>query len=394
MRLNKRTARISPSITLGISAKAKEMVAQGIDVVSFAAGEPDFDTPDFIKNACKKALDEGKTKYVPVGGIPALKNGIIEKLKNDNGLTYKPGEIMISVGAKGALYNIIMTIVDDGDEVLIPTPYWVSYNDMVIAAGGVPVFVPSSLEKEFKITAEDLKKYITPKTKALFLNSPSNPTGAVYSKDELKKLGDFLKTQDILIISDEIYEKILYDKVEHVSIAALVPELKEKTIVINGFSKSHSMTGWRLGYAAGPAEIIKVATELQGQSTSGATSFVQFAAVEGLKDMSFLEAMRSEFEKRRDFIVAGLNKIDGFTCPNPLGAFYVFPDVSALYGRTLGGVKIKGSMDLAEVLLEKAHVATVPGIGFGMDENLRFSFATSLEEIQKGLERIKKFIEG
>ncbi len=394
MQLNKRISSISPSITLGISAKAKEMKANGVDVISFAAGEPDFDTPDFIKNAAKKALDEGKTGYVAVGGIPELKKEIVKKLKTDNGLDYAENEIIVSVGAKGVLFNILMALIDDGDEVLIPEPYWVSYPEMVKATGGVGVLVPSTIDKDFKITVADLEKYVTPKTKAIFMNSPSNPTGSVYSKAELQEIADYLDKKGIWVISDEIYEKILYDNIKHVSIASLNAQLKEKTIVVNGFSKSHAMTGWRLGYAAGNKDVIACATRLQGQSTSGATSFVQYAAVEGLKDTSFIEPMRVEFEKRRNVVVEMLNDIQGFKCPKPQGAFYVFPDISALFGKTIGGVEIKGSMDLAGVILEKAEVATVPGIGFGMDKNLRISFATSMDNIKEGLTRIKKLIEG
>lgn len=394
MKFNKRIAAINPSMTLGISAKAKAMRAEGTHVVNFSAGEPDFDTPTFIKDAAKKALDEGKTKYTPVSGVPALVNEIIKKLKNDNNLSYDSKQIMVSVGAKGALFNIIMTLVDDGDEVLLPAPYWVSYEEMIKAAGGKTVVVESSLEKDFKVNAADIKKAITDKTKVLMLNSPSNPSGALYTKAELKEIADLLEDKDIWIISDEIYEKITYDNEKHVSIASLSDKMKEKTIVINGFSKSHSMTGWRLGYAAGNKDVIACANRIQGHSTSGATSFAQFGAVEGLKDLSFLKEMQAAFAKRRDIVVEGLNQIEGINCPTPKGAFYVFPDIKGVIGKTLAGVKIEGSMDFCNVLLEKGHVAAVPGIAFGMDNNIRISFATSEDEIKEGLKRIKNLVEG
>ncbi|HCL55953.1 MAG TPA: aspartate aminotransferase [Spirochaetia bacterium] len=394
MAFNKRISSIAPSMTLGISAKAKEMKAKGLPVINFSAGEPDFDTPDYIKEACLKAIKEGKTKYAPVGGIPELKNAIIEKLKKDNGLEYTAGEIMVCVGAKEALFDVIMTIADEGDEVLMPAPYWVSYEEIVRVSGAKTVIVPSTLENNFKITVDELKKHITPKTKALIMNSPSNPTGSLYNEKELKELADFLSDKNIWVISDEIYEKIIYDNEKHVSIASFSPEIKKKTIVINGFSKSHSMTGWRLGYAAGPKEVISLASGLQGHATSGTPTFIQYAGVEALKDTGTVEKMRVEFEKRRNVIVEGLNKIKGFKCPKPQGAFYVFPDVSGLFGQTIGGKKITGSMDLCEVILEKANVAGVPGIAFGMDQNIRFSFATSLKDIEEGILRIKQLIEG
>jgi aspartate aminotransferase len=393
MNYNKRVAAIAPSMTLGIAGKAKAMKAEGISVVNFSAGEPDFDTPEFIKEACKKALDQGKTKYAPDGGIPELKNAILEKLKKENGLTYTAEEVFVTVGAKEALFDMIMTVIDEGDEVLIPVPYWVSYEEMVRAAGGKSVFIPTSLSQGYKVTVADVKKYVTPKTKAFLLNSPSNPSGVVYSPEELKALAEYFAAQNIWVISDEIYEKILYGKATHASIASFAG-MKEKTIVINGFSKSHSMTGWRLGYAAGPKQAITYAKRLQGHANSGAATFLQYAAVEGLKDTSFIESMRKEFEKRKEVIVKGLNQIQGIRCPEPDGAFYVFPDVSALFGKTLGGKVMKGSMDVSEVLLEVSHVATVPGIAFGMDQNIRLSFATSLSDIEEGLKRIKKLVEG
>ncbi len=393
MNYNKRVASIAPSLTLGISGKAKAMKASGINVVNFSAGEPDFDTPDFIKEACKKALDQGKTKYAPDGGIPELKTAILEKLKNDNQLTYTTDEVFVTIGAKEALFDMIMTLVDEGDEVLIPIPYWVSYEEMVKVAGGKPVFIPTTLEQGYKVRVEDIKKYVSPKTKAFILNSPSNPSGVVYSPKELEELAKYFSSQEIWVISDEIYEKILYGNTTHVSIGSF-SGMKEKTIVINGFSKSHSMTGWRLGYAAGPKQAITYAKRLQGHANSGAATFLQYAAVEGLKDCSFLKAMQEEFKKRKEIIVKGLNNIKGIVCPDPDGAFYVFPDISALFGKVLAGKKIENSMDFSEVLLEGSHVAVVPGKAFGMDKNIRLSFATSVAEINEGLSRIKKLVEG
>lgn len=393
MNYNKRVASIAPSLTLGISGKAKAMKASGINVVNFSAGEPDFDTPDFIKDACKNALDQGKTKYAPDGGIPELKSAIIHKFQKDNNLNYTGEEVFVTVGAKEALFNMMMTLVDEGDEVLIPIPYWVSYEEMVKAAGGKAVFIPTTLAQGYKVKVEDIKKYVTPKTKAFILNSPSNPSGVVYSPKELEELAQYFSTQEIWVISDEIYEKILYGNTTHVSIASLLG-MKEKTIVINGFSKSHSMTGWRLGYAAGPKQAIAYAKRLQGHANSGAATFLQYAAVEGLKDCSFLKPMQEELNKRKKIIVEGLNNIKGFVCPEPHGAFYVFPDISALFGKVLGGKKIENSMDFCEVLLELSHVAVVPGKAFGMDKNIRLSFATSVAEINEGLSRIKKLVEG
>jgi len=286
-----------------------------------------------------------------------------------------------------------MTLVDEGDEVLIPIPYWVSYEEMVKVAGGKPVFIPTTLEQGYKVRVEDIKKYVSPKTKAFILNSPSNPSGVVYSPKELEELAKYFSSQEIWVISDEIYEKILYGNTTHVSIGSF-SGMKEKTIVINGFSKSHSMTGWRLGYAAGPKQAITYAKRLQGHANSGAATFLQYAAVEGLKDCSFLKAMQEEFKKRKEIIVKGLNNIKGIVCPDPDGAFYVFPDISALFGKVLAGKKIENSMDFSEVLLEGSHVAVVPGKAFGMDKNIRLSFATSVAEINEGLSRIKKLVEG
>lgn len=385
MSLAKRVQAVKPSLTLAITSKAKALRAQGVKVIGFGAGEPDFDTPEPVKAAAKKALDEGFTKYTPTGGIPELKKGIVEKLKKDNGLDYKETEVLVSCGAKHSCFNIVLTLCDPGEEVLIPAPYWVSYPEMASLAEAKAVIIPTKEENKFLLTAEELEKAITPKTKLLILNSPSNPTGMMYNREQLEAIAAVAVKHDIFVMSDEIYEKIIFDGKEHVSIATLGEEIKKRTIVINGFSKSYSMTGWRLGYAAGPEEIIKAAQRLQDHSTSGATSFAQAGAVKALEmDEKEMEKMRQTFQKRRDIIVKKLNEIPGITCLNPDGAFYVFPNISGL------GLD---SMTLADKLLEEANVAVVPGVAFGADQNVRLSYATSEENILEGLKRIEQFIE-
>lgn len=388
-KISARVEALSESITLAIDAKAKAMVAEGIDVINFAAGEPDFDTPTQVKEAAKKALDSGKTKYVASGGLPQLKDAIVEKLKTDNGVEYKPNQVIVSTGAKHSLFNIIMTIVDRGDQVIIPGPYWVSYYDMVHAAEGVPVVIPTGAESNFKITPQQLEESITPRTVAVFLNSPSNPTGSVYTEEELKALGEVIVKHKIWCISDEIYEKLVYGDTKHVCIAALSDELKARTIIVNGFSKAFSMTGWRLGYTAGPQEIITAMNKLQSHSTSNATTFSQWGAVEALKNTAEdVESMRKSFEERRDFLVKALNQIPGVKCNVPDGAFYAFPDFSAYHGKSFNGKVIEGSMDLAQFLLTEGKVSIVPGIAFGADKHQRFSYANSIENLKAGVERI------
>ncbi len=391
--LSERAMQIKPSPTLEIDAMAKAMKKEGRDIISFGVGEPDFDTPENIKEAAIKAIRDGFTKYTPVGGIDELKEAIVEKFKRDNSITYKKSEILVSCGAKHSLYNIAQSLINDGDEVIIPVPYWVSYPDQVLLNGGIPVFLRTKEEDSFMMMPHDLRKAITPRTKAVIINSPSNPTGQIYTEDVLMEIAEIIVEKNLYVISDEIYEKLLYDGARHISTASLNDEIKKRTIVVNGLSKSHAMTGWRIGYAAGPEDIIKAMTDIQSQSTSNPTSISQKAAIEALMGpQDFTEIMRKEFDKRRRFIVDELNSIEGITCSMPKGAFYVFPRVSSLYGRGDGSRKIMNSQDLSMYLLEKAGVAVVPGIAFGDDNYIRLSYATSMVNIKKGMERIKEAI--
>ena len=390
MTLSKTVSRIEPSITLAITAKAKAMKAEGIDVIGLSAGEPDFDTPDNIKQAAIKAINEGQTKYTPAAGTPALKKAVAAKFKNDNGLEYSADQIIVGCGAKHSVFVTVMALIDEGTEAIIPTPYWVSYPEMVKAAGGVPVIVETSSDAELKLTPAQLKDAITENTRLLFLNSPSNPSGMVYTKNELLALVEVLKDYPhVYIISDEIYEKILYDGAEHFSIAALDEEMYKRTITINGVSKSYSMTGWRIGYAAGAVEIIKAMGKLQSQETSNPCSISQAAALEAITGpQDSVSMMVKAFDERRKYLVGRLNTLEGVSCVNPKGAFYAFPDFSGVYGKSFNGKKISGSIDLCSFLLEEQKVAAVPGIGFGADNHIRLSYATSMEMIQKALDRI------
>jgi aspartate aminotransferase len=389
MKLGPLTKVLRPSPTLAVTMKAKALQKEGRDIIGFGAGEPDFDTPDNIKAAAIRAIQEGFTKYTPVGGIDELKDAVIEKLRKDNGLAYKRSQIVVSTGAKHTLFNMAQVLFGQGDEVIIPAPYWVSYPDIVLLADATPVIVDGGESEGFKITPAKLKKSITAKTKAIILNSPSNPTGAAYTLDELKGLAEVLKGTEIIVVSDDIYEKVVYDDFRFSNMANVGEEMKEKTIVVNGLSKSHAMTGWRMGYAAGPDNVIAAMTEIQSQSTSNATSIVQKAAIEALLgDQSFIPKMVAEFKKRRDVIVGALNDIPGITCAMPLGAFYVFPRVSALYGRKYRGKPIATSNDFSEFLLEAANVAVVPGGAFGNDDYIRLSYATSMGLIVEGVKRI------
>ncbi|HMK44399.1 MAG TPA: pyridoxal phosphate-dependent aminotransferase [Dissulfurispiraceae bacterium] len=387
--LSERARAIKPSPTLAMDAKAKGMKAQGVDVVNFGVGEPDFDTPDHIKEAAIKAIREGFTKYTPVGGIDELKDAIIAKLSADNGLHYERDEVVVSCGAKHSLYNIAQALYGPGDEVLIPAPYWVSYPDQVQLNDASPVIVETSEDDQFMLRPEQLAKKITSKTRALILNSPSNPTGFAYNRSALAEVAALAVKHDFYVISDEIYEKLVYDGAEHCSIASLGAEIKERTIVVNGLSKSHAMTGWRIGYAAGPKDVIKAMTNIQSQSTSNPNSIAQKAAVVALKGpQDFVEMMRSEFDKRRTFLVDALNAIPGVRCRKPNGAFYAFPDVSAFYGKKAGDRVINNSRDAALYLLEVANVALVHGEAFGADRYIRLSYATSMDNLKKGVERI------
>jgi aspartate aminotransferase len=391
--LSQRATKIKPSPTLAIDSRAKAMKASGIDVINFGVGEPDFDTPENIKEAAVKAMKDGFTKYTPVGGIDPLKDAIIDKLKTDNGLSYRREELIVSCGAKHSLYNIAQALYGPGDEVIIPVPYWVSYPDQVLLNDATPVFVKTYASDSFVISPEALEKSVTKKTKAFILNSPSNPTGMIYDKKTLEKIADLALKYNFYVISDEIYEKLVYDDAEHISIASLGNEVKERSIVVNGLSKSHAMTGWRIGYAAGPAEVIKAMTNIQSQSTSNPTSITQKAAIEALTGpQDFVDMMRKEFDKRRHYMVSELSTINRITCAMPSGAFYAFPNTSLLYGLSTGSEKISSSGDLALYLLEEAKVALVHGEAFGDDDYVRLSYAVSLDDIRKGINRIREAI--
>ncbi len=394
MKLSKRVAKIQPSVTLAITNKAKQMKAQGIDVVGFGAGEPDFDTPDNIKAVAKKALDDGYTKYTPVPGSPELKDAIIAKLKRDNGLEYKRENIIVSVGAKHSIYNAAQAFLEEGDEVIIPAPYWVSYPDITLLAGATPVIVEAKQSTGFKITPGQLENAITPKTKLVVLNSPSNPTGAAYSKAELESLAHVIVKNDITVMSDEIYEKLVYDGFRFTSIASLGEEIKKRTILVNGLSKSHSMTGWRIGYVAAEKDLVAAMSNIQSQSTSNPVSFCDKASIEALNGpQDFLKTWVAEFDQRRRFMFDRLNKMPGVKCLLPQGAFYVFPNFSGCYGKkTPAGKMINGSADLADYLLADHKVASVPGVAFGDDACQRLSYATSMKNIEKGIDRIEQAV--
>jgi aspartate aminotransferase len=392
--LSNRAKSLKPSPTLAINAKAKAMQAQGIHVISFGAGEPDFDTPENIKRAAITAIEQGFTKYTPVGGIDELKDAIIHKFMRDNHLTFKRSEILVSCGGKHSFYNLAQALFDQGDEVIIPAPYWVSYPPMVSLAGGTPVIVDTREEDDFKITPESLRRAITPKTKALVLNSPSNPTGSAYSKKELERIAEIAISHNFFVISDEIYEKVVYDGFEFTSIASLGEEIKKRTIVVHGVAKTYAMTGWRIGYTAGPEEIISAMNNIQSQSTSNPTSISQKASVEALiGSQDEVKKMVSAFAQRRNYIVDRLNELHGVSCYKPVGAFYVFPNFSYYYGKAYQGKKIANSTALADYFLDVAKVAVVPGVEFGADPFERLSYATSMEDIRKGLDRIEEALQ-
>ena len=394
MQVASRIRQIPPSATLALNAKANQLKAQGVDIVNFGVGEPDFDTPANIREAAIRAINEGFTRYTPVGGIPDLKEAIIDKFQGDYGLTYKPGEILVSCGGKHGLYNLFQIMFEPGDEVIIPAPFWVSYVPMAMLAEAVPVVVPTQEANGFKLTAAELKARLTPRTKALVLNSPSNPTGGVYTKKELEALGQVVLEHGLFVISDDIYDKILFDGAKFVNIAMLAPELKARTFILNGVSKTYAMTGWRIGYLAGPAAGIAAATNLQSQSTSNATSISQKAAVEALRGpQDTVAAMVAEFAWRRDDILKRTLDIPGVTCTKPGGAFYLFPNFSAYYGRLKPAPGQSHSQALADYLLTEARLAAVPGNEFGEDNCLRFSYATSRERIATGLSRIKEALQ-
>jgi len=389
--LSKRAASLKPSPTLAISAKEKALKAQGIDIAGFGAGEPDFDTPEHIKKAAIDAINGGFTKYTPAAGMEQLKDAVIEKFKRDNGLEYKRDEIIISCGGKHSLFNLFQSLFGEGDEVLIPAPYWVSYPPMVELAGATPVIMDTSEKEDYQITEVMLRKYITLRTKAIILNYPSNPVGSVYYRENLELIGKYAAEHNFFIVSDEIYEKLVYDDYKHVSIASMDKAFRDRTIVCHGVSKTYAMTGWRIGFAAGPKDIIQAMSNIQSQSTSNPTSISQMASIAALNGpQDCIADMLVEFKKRKDFLVEGFRSIDGVTCYDPRGAFYVFPNFSAFMKKRYKGRPVKTSAGLTEILLEEFHTAVVPGIEFGKEGYLRLSFATSMEIIQKGLDRIKK----
>lgn len=391
--LSKRVKNLKESPTLGLVAKAKKMKAEGKDVIGLSVGEPDFDMPQHIVDGIKKALDDGKTRYTPVPGTQELREAVCEKFKTDNGLDYAPDEVVVGTGGKQILYNAMQALIDEGDEVVIPAPYWVSYPDMAELAGGTPVFVEGKDENDFKLTPQDLEAAITDKTKVVMLNSPSNPTGAAYTEDELKALADVLKRHpDVTIISDDIYEHLVYDDFEFKTISQVAPELKDRTLTVNGVSKAFAMTGLRIGFAAGPKDLIKAMSSLQSQSTSNAASICQEGALAALKgDKEFLKDWRKSFKERRDLVVKLLNEVEGVECKTPEGAFYVFASCAGVIGKTTpDGKLIENDKDFADYLLESQHVAVVHGDAFGMSPYFRISYALSKEDLTRACERIKK----
>jgi aspartate aminotransferase len=389
VRLADRMKRIQPSATLAISAKAKAMKAQGIDVVGFGAGEPDFDTPSHIKEAAIQATLEGFTKYTPVGGTEELKDAIRDRVWQDLGLRYERSQVIVCCGAKHAVYNAVMALFQEGDEVLIPSPYWVSYPEILAMAGATAVIVPTMEEHGFKVRPEELRRAITPRSRGLILNSPSNPTGSVYTQEEMEALGRVILEEGLLVISDDIYDKLVYTDSEPGHIVKVSRELADSTILVNGVSKTYAMTGWRIGYALGPQELISAMDTVQGQSTSNPTSIAQKAAVAALRGpQDCVELMVEEFDRRRRYMVERLNRMEGVSCLEPQGAFYVFLNVAGYLGKRCGHREVRNPSELAAYLLEEARVAVVAGEPFGSDRHLRLSFALSMEEIQKGLDRI------
>lgn len=393
MILSKKAEKIAPSLTLAITAKAKKMKEEGIDVIGFGAGEPDFNTPVNIQEAAISAIKEGFTKYTATSGITQLKDAISEKLKRDNNLDYKPSQIIVSTGAKQCLANVFGAILNPGDEVIISEPYWVSYPELVKLSDGNPVIIKTHEENKFKFDIEELNKVVNEKTKAIIITSPNNPTGTVYSKEDLVEIAEFAKKHDLIIISDEIYEKLIYGEEKHISIASLSEDAYNRTIVINGVSKSYSMTGWRIGYAAGNEKIIKLMTNIQSHTTSNPNSIAQYASVEALNgEQNDINKMKNAFKARRDYMVEKINSIEKLSCFKPAGAFYVMVNISEVFGVECDGKTIKDSITFSDILLEKEKVAVIPGIAFGNDNYIRLSYATSMENIKEGLERLERFI--
>lgn len=393
MIFSKKAEQISPSLTLSIDAKAKKMKADGIDVIGFGAGEPDFNTPENIQEAAVKAIHAGLSKYTATSGIKELKDAIVTKLKEDNNLIYSPSQIIVSTGAKQCLANVFQAILNPGDEVIVPVPYWVSYPELIKLSDGVPVFVDTKEDNSFKYTIDDLEAAVTENTKAILINSPNNPTGTVYTKEDLLMLADFAKKHDLIIISDEIYEKLIYSEDKHVSIASLNEDAYNRTIVINGVSKSYAMTGWRIGYAAGSENVIKLMTNIQSHTTSNPNTIAQYASLEALTgQQSEIKNMMIEFKKRRDYMVERIQNMQHVTCEKPNGAFYVMVNITQVLDKKIDGKLIENSLRFSEILLEKEKVAVIPGIAFGSDNYIRLSYATSLDNIEKGLDRIELFL--
>ena len=394
MKLSKLARTLKPSATLAITAKAKELRSKGIDIIGFGAGEPDFDTPENIKLAAKESIDAGFTKYTAAGGILELKEAIRDRILNDYKIEYKNNEILVGSGAKHVLYNLFNVLVDEGDEVLIPAPYWVSYPEQVKISGGTPIILNTTQEDGFKITKEQIQSKCTDKTKILVLNYPSNPTGSTYTKDELLEIADAAREKNLIVLSDEIYDKIIYSGEQHISFPQLSQDAKERTILVNGVSKTYSMTGWRIGYAAGNSGVISAMNNLSGQSTSNPTSISQKAAIEAFSgNQDKVEEMLIEFGTRKDYISSFLNNIIGVKCYVPMGAFYVFPDISYYFGKKFKGKTISNSIELTDFLLDEGKVAVVPGIEFGSDNHIRISYATSMKDIIEGTKRIKESLE-
>lgn len=390
MRLSRRAEQIQPSATLAIDAKAKQMKADGIDVLGFGAGEPDFPTPPHIVDAAVAALRAGDTRYTPVGGTPELKGAVCRSLERDYGLVYAPGEVTVSCGAKHTLFNLFLALLDERDEVIVPAPFWVSYPEQVQVAGATPVIVPTREEDGFRLRPEALEAAITPRTRALVLNSPSNPTGAMYGRLHLESLAEVIRGRDLLVVSDDIYQKLVYEGGRFVGLLEVAPDLRDRVVIVNGVSKTYAMTGWRIGYAAGPSKLVAAMEKLQSQSTSNPTSFAQKAAAVALTGpQECVAEMVAAFARRREFLTEGLNSLPGIRCPLPQGAFYAFPNVSGVYGSRFEGEEIRNSFDLARFLLDEARVAVVPGAPFGSDQHLRLSYATSLDVIREGLERFE-----
>lgn len=393
MDLSNKAMKINPSITLEITAKAKELKESGVDVVSFGAGEPDFNTPENIIEAAIKAMKDGKTKYTPTSGILDLRKSICDKFKKDNELNYDTDQIVVSTGAKQSLANTFLAILNEGDEVIIPTPYWVSYPELVKLAGGVPVFINTNKENDYKYSVKELRNLITSKTKAILVNSPNNPTGSIYTREELTEIAELAKEYDLIIISDEIYEKLIYDNEKHISIASISKDSYERTIVINGLSKAYAMTGWRIGYSASSKEIAKLMISVQSHVTSNINSISQYAAIEALNGpQDSIKIMIKEFEKRRNYMIDRINKIHGLSIIRPKGAFYIMVCIENYFGKKINGEIINSSLDFSKSLLNEENVAVIPGIAFGLDNYIRLSYATSMEIIEEGLNRLEKYL--